>query len=297
MKNGRRFGSPPKPYRPPERPTGKINVTDPDSRNLKTPRGYLQGYNAQAVCNEHQIVLAAAISVSSADFGLLGPMVTAVEHELTAAGILVAPEVVLADAGYWHGEQMDELTGRGIQVLIRPDSAKRQGARPGWNGGRYAFMRRVLEGEIAGELYRRRQVMVEPIFADTRFNRGINRFLRRGRSAARSEWRLITAGGNLLKLPPPTPARQRLTRASRQSDRVSGPLAHDLHPTRSSRQAPPGRIKAHRLIRSPKDRRSHDTATFRLGTPYATASMQFRSRPRRGIAQSNASTRRRPSNS
>jgi hypothetical protein len=32
------------------------------------------------------------------------------------------------------------------------------------------------------------------------FNRGIDRFLRRGRSAARSEWRLITAGGNLLKL-------------------------------------------------------------------------------------------------
>ena len=61
-------------------------------------------------------------------------------------------------------------------------------------------MRRVLEGEIAGELYRQRQVMIEPIFADTKFNRSIDRFLRRGRSAARSEWRLITASGNLLKL-------------------------------------------------------------------------------------------------
>ena len=40
MKNGRRFGSPPKPYTPPEQPTGKINVTDPDSRTLKTPRGF-----------------------------------------------------------------------------------------------------------------------------------------------------------------------------------------------------------------------------------------------------------------
>lgn len=52
MKNGRRFGSQPKPYTPPEQPTGKINVTDPDSRTLKTPRGFLQGYNAPAVCNE-----------------------------------------------------------------------------------------------------------------------------------------------------------------------------------------------------------------------------------------------------
>ena len=46
---------------------------------LKTPRGWLQGYNAQAVCNEQQIVLAAEISVSSADFGLLGPMIDAAE--------------------------------------------------------------------------------------------------------------------------------------------------------------------------------------------------------------------------
>jgi transposase len=200
MKNGRRFGSPPKPYQPPAQPTGKINVTDPDSRNLKTPRGYLQGYNAQAVCNEHQIVLAAEISVSSADFGLLGPMLNAAERELRAAGITTPPDVVLGDAGYWHGEQMDELTGRGIQVLIPPDGAKRPGTRPGWNGGRYAFMRRVLEGERAGELYRQRQVMIEPVFADAKFNRRCDRFLRRGRSAARSEWRLITATGNLLKL-------------------------------------------------------------------------------------------------
>jgi hypothetical protein len=200
MKNGRRFGSPPKPYEPPDQPAGKVNVTDPDSRNVKTPRGWVQGYNAQAVCNEQQIVLAAEISVSSTDFGLLGPMISAAEHELTVAGIPALPEVVLGDAGYWHGDQIDDLMGRGIVVLIPPDGAGRRGARPGWNSGRYAFMRRVLDGDAAGELYRQRQVMIEPVFADTKFNRGIDRFLRRGRSAARSEWRLITATGNLLKL-------------------------------------------------------------------------------------------------
>src|SRR5215203_3261214 len=50
MKDGRRFGRPPDPYRPPQTPEGKINVTDPDSRNVKTSRGWVQGYNAQAVC-------------------------------------------------------------------------------------------------------------------------------------------------------------------------------------------------------------------------------------------------------
>jgi hypothetical protein len=42
--------------------------------------------------------------------------------------------------------------------------------------------------------------MVEPIFADTKFNRRIDRFLRRGRAAARGEWRLTTAAHNLLRL-------------------------------------------------------------------------------------------------
>ena len=61
-------------------------------------------------------------------------------------------------------------------------------------------MRRVLETETGGALYRKRQGMIEPVFADTKFNRRIDRFQRRGRSACRSEWRLITATHNLLKL-------------------------------------------------------------------------------------------------
>jgi transposase len=200
MKNGRRFGSPPKPYTPPQQPAGKINVTDPDSRTLKTPRGFLQGYNAQAVCNEQQIVVAAEVSVSSADFGQMGPMIDKARIELAAAGITESPAIVLADAGYWHGEQIDRLMGQGIQVLIPPDADKRRGTRPGWDGGRYAFLRNVLDTPAGGDLYAQRQQMIEPVFADTKFNRRADRFLRRGRAAARSEWRLITATGNLLKL-------------------------------------------------------------------------------------------------
>ena len=108
--------------------------------------------------------------------------------------------MVVADAGYWHHDQMDALAGRGIQVLIPPDAGKRKGARPGWDGGRYAFMRRVLETDLGKQLYGQRQVTIEPVFANTKFNRRLDRFLRRGRSACRSEWRLISATHNLLKL-------------------------------------------------------------------------------------------------
>jgi transposase len=201
MKDGRRFGGlGPDPYSPPATPAGKINITDPDSRNVKTPRGYMQGYNAQAVTNEQQIVIAAEVTLASSDFGHLEPMVTAAQNELKAVGVSDKLEIVLADAGYWHTEQMENVINRGIQVIVPPDAGKRRGIRPGWEGGRYAFMRRVLESDAGGELYRKRKAMIEPVFANTKFNRRIDRFLRRGRSPARSEWRLINATHNLLKL-------------------------------------------------------------------------------------------------
>ena len=119
---------------------------------------------------------------------------------LSAAGVSDTVEVVVADAGYWHQKQMESVVNKGIQVLIPPDAGKRRGTRPGWDGGIYAHMRRVLETELGGGLYRKRKAMIEPVFANTKFNRRIDRFERRGRSAVRSEWRLITATHNLLKL-------------------------------------------------------------------------------------------------
>ena len=200
MKDGRRFGGPPKPYRPPATPAGKVNLTDPDSKNVKTPRGYMQGYNAQAVVTAGQVVIAAEINSDSPDFGRLEPMISSAQAELAGAGVSEAPKVVLADAGYWHQQQMEAIIDRGLQVLIPPDAGKRKGTRPGWDGGLYAFMRRVLSTDHGGALYAKRQGMIEPVFAHTKFNRRADRFQRRGRAACRSEWRLITATHNLLKL-------------------------------------------------------------------------------------------------
>ena len=88
-----------KPYPLTPEPAGKINVTDPDSRNLKTTRGWVQGYNAQAVVGEGQIVFAAEISIESLDTANLQPMVDTALRELDAAGVAETPAAVLADAG------------------------------------------------------------------------------------------------------------------------------------------------------------------------------------------------------
>jgi hypothetical protein len=127
-------------------------------------------------------------------------MLNATQRELKAAGVTDTPGVLLADAGYWHGEQMQRIVDQGIEVLIPPDTGRHRATRRNWDGGRYDEMRQVLASDRGGELYRKRQPMIEPVFAQMKFNRGLDRFKRRGRGAVRAEWRLITATHNLLKL-------------------------------------------------------------------------------------------------
>ncbi len=161
MKDGRRFGRPPQPYQSPATPQGKVNLTDPDSHLMKGNRVFVQGYNAQAVVTENQIVLAAEISTEATDFSQLSPMINATKRESERAGLPNMPEVAVADAGNWNEQHMDDLAAQGIAVLIPPDSGKRKGERPGWTGGRFTWMRRLLETDAGGEQYRKRGA-IEP---------------------------------------------------------------------------------------------------------------------------------------
>ncbi|MDP9261182.1 MAG: transposase, partial [Actinomycetota bacterium] len=179
----------PKPL--PEKPTGKVNVTDPDSRNLKTTHGFVQGYNAQAVVTEGQVIIAADISTESLDTANLEPMVEAACEALDAAGVK-KPGVVLADAGYWKNDAIEAIVDRGIQTLIAPDADSRKEPRPGRRGGLYDFVRRILQTDWGKQLYLRRQGSVESVFGQIKSNRGVRRFQRRGRLAVLSEWRLLT---------------------------------------------------------------------------------------------------------
>ena len=180
-------------------PPGRVNLTDPDSRPQKTPRGFIQGYNAQAVAGEGQIVLAADVITVTPDGGQLEPMICAARRELELAGVPIGPGAVLADAGYWHGGQIRSLRDQGVTVLVPPDAHAADGPRPWKRGGLYADMRARLQEPAAATLYRRRQTIIEPIFGHTKHNRGFGRFRRRGLAACRAEWRLIAATHNLLK--------------------------------------------------------------------------------------------------
>lgn len=200
MRDGRRFSRPPDPWEAPLVPEGKINTTDPDSRVMRTKgQSPVQGYNAQAAVTAEQIIVAAEVTIDSPDFAHFEPMVRAMLRDLDQAAITDRPQTVLADAGYWHKDQIEAVVADGMQVLIPPDGGLRDDTRPGWDGGFYAFMRRVLASEHGHALYSIRK-RIEPVFGQIKHNRRCERFMRRGRAAARAEWRLIAATHNLLKL-------------------------------------------------------------------------------------------------
>lgn len=120
-------------------------------------------------------------------------MVDATERELQAVGVTETPGAIVADPGYWHTGQISEPQQRGTQMLIPPESRLRTGTRQGWDKEPYATMGERLATDEGKELYQKRQGIVEPGYGQIKFNRKIRRFLRRGHTAVRSEWRLTAA--------------------------------------------------------------------------------------------------------
>ena len=195
-----RKNNPRKPRPLPAKEGRRINITDPDSRPVKTRHGFIQGYTAQAVATEDQVIVAAELITGGNERHRLEPMARAAEAELRKAGIDERPEVALADAGYWNSPQIEALEARGTNVLCPPDADSRKAPTKIRSGPDYERMRRRLKEPDAEAAYRRRQQMIEPVFAQIKSRQRAAKFSRRGLAACRAEWRLTAATHNLLKL-------------------------------------------------------------------------------------------------
>ena len=202
--HGRKLGGrKPTPPDPAALERSTINISDPDTRPMKRAGGRsLQGYNVQVVASEEQVILAAQVTQAHNDSDQLEPMVARASRELKDAGAAESIGTVLADGGYWNTAQISAVRTNGIDVIVPTRDRQRTkprklAPRQGPEAERIEAFLSTPEGKA---LYRRRQQLVEPVFADTKFNRRADRFLRRGLDACNSEWRLIAATHNLLKL-------------------------------------------------------------------------------------------------
>lgn len=193
---------------PPHRPDGtpkpkaQRNFTDPDSRVMLRDGAWIQAYNAQAaVDEEHQIIVAAAVSNQGPDNEYFVPMLRRVVGNCDAV-----PERVTADSGYFSAAAVAFAEHVGAEPFIavgkhHNDGSPNDGAPlPQHRSEARVRMRAVLETERGHEAYARRKATVEPVFGQIRGPRRFGQFSFRGLFKNRCEWILVCATHNLLKL-------------------------------------------------------------------------------------------------
>jgi hypothetical protein len=116
----------------------------------------------------------------------------------------------LADAGYCSKENFTKKPAGDVELLVavQKDYKQRKAMQdqppseePIPDGlSPTELMERKLLTERGRKLYKLRGQTVEPVFGQIKDARGIDKFMRRGFEACRSEWSLICATHNLLKL-------------------------------------------------------------------------------------------------
>jgi transposase len=200
-------GRKPKPPDEKVEDAAKANLTDPESRIMKTRKGFIQGYNAQAVVSEDQIVVACDVVQECNDVGQLAPMVEAAEANLYEIG--EEPGKVLADAGYCSEANLESMARPGAPdpyIAVKKDHKQRAEAQPVPRGRppkgltRRQRMERKLRTKAGKAMYKLRGQIVEAVFGQIKDCRGLGRFLLRGLAKVKGEFELWCLTHNLLKL-------------------------------------------------------------------------------------------------
>ena len=204
-------GKPPAKTPPAEavpEPKDQINFTDPDSRIMKASnKGWDQCGNAQAVCNEHQIILAADVTAQANDVRQLVPMVDQTRVNLDAVGVTDEIKAALGDAGYYSETNATALEQQGIEAYLATERLKHNEKVASAPRGRIPAglsakqrMARKLRTKKGRLMYAKRKGMIEPIFGQLKQVLGLRQFSLRGLASMRGEWRLMATVHNLLKL-------------------------------------------------------------------------------------------------
>jgi transposase len=186
------------------KPKAQRNFTDPDSRIMPSkPDGWIAGYNVGAVVDEaHQVIVATDLTADTTDTGSLPDLVDQVETNTGRR-----PKRVLADAGYQSDDNLEHLEHKRIDAYIAVRRDKHSAAPGPAPRGRIpgdlsprGRMARKLRTKSGRDHYRRRKVIVEPVFGQIKEAMGFRRFSLRGKEKVTAEWHFVGAVHNLGKL-------------------------------------------------------------------------------------------------
>jgi transposase len=180
----------------------QYNFTDPESRIMKGPDGFVQAYNVQVAVNEQQLIVGQAVTQETNDKKQLLPMIRTIEQQSGDT-----PTQLLADAGYCSDENLAALTDAPIDAYISTRKQK-HGERPGpcprgplpKTATRIDRMTRKLQTKTGAAIYAARKAIVEPVIGQIKHARGFRQFLLRGVENVQGEWALVCTTHNILKL-------------------------------------------------------------------------------------------------
>ena len=184
-------------------PKAQYNFTDPESRLMKGPDGFVQAYNTQiAVEPNFQLIVGQTVTSAANDKQQMAPLVAAIQEQSGQR-----PEEVLADSGYCSEENLKYLTKKRIEGFVATEKQK-HGERRGpckrgplpRGSSRVEQMQRKLETKLGAAVYALRKTVVEPVFGQIKQARGFRQFLLRGLEKVQGEWALICMAHNILKL-------------------------------------------------------------------------------------------------
>jgi transposase len=193
-------GEPPESAKPD--PKAQYNFTDPESRIMKGPDGFVQAYNVQVAVDDLQLIVGQAVTQETNDKKQLLPMVTAIEQQSGAT-----PLQLLADAGYCSDENLTAMADTTIDAYISTRKQK-HGERPGpcprgplpQTATLVDRMARKLHTKAGARVYAARKAIVEPVIGQIKQARGFRQFLLRGFEKVQGEWSLVCTTHNILKL-------------------------------------------------------------------------------------------------
>src|SRR5216117_1006542 len=183
-------------------PKAQYNFTDPESRIMKGPDGFVQAYNVQVAVDDLQLIVGQAVTQETNDKHQLMPMITTIEQQSGDA-----PNQLLADAGYCSDENLAAIADTDIDAYISTRKQK-HGERPGpcprgplpKTATRVDRMSRKLHRKAGAAIYAARKAIVEPVFSQIKQARGFRQFLLRGLAKVQGEWSLVCTTHNILKL-------------------------------------------------------------------------------------------------
>ncbi len=189
----------------------KANITDPESRIMRTWSGFAQAYNCQAACTEEQIIVSADVTQDRNDLYQLEPMLEQTDATLRESGVEENVKALVADAGYFREDlAIKDIEKDGPELLVctkKSHKLRKELKEKGAPRGRIPVnisnrdrMDRRLLTKYGYNIYKKRSYTIEPVFGQIKECLKMDRFLRRGLEAVKSEWILACSISNLMKL-------------------------------------------------------------------------------------------------